>query len=144
MNQIIEKLLKEIMSFANTRKVKDTDIYIKKAQEKMGSKTFYVRSHKLLRWIDPKGHFPFTNKKKYEIFDREVMEQEDFEQVYSEYIMLFEYVPELSEIFELKEEHVEFSVSLSKNDIQDIYQFVKDTYIIDPRRTSLYRKPDTN
>lgn len=132
------------MSFANTRKVKDTDIYIKKAQEKMGSRTFYIRSSDLLSWIDPRDHYPFTNKDRYEIFDKEFMKQEIFEKIYNQFKMLFEYVPELNEIFELKEEHVEFNASLSKSDIQDIYQFVKDTYIIDPRRTSLYRRPNTN
>jgi hypothetical protein len=138
---LIEKLLQEIMSFANTRKVKDTDIYIKKAQEKMGSRTFYIRSSDLLGWIDPRDHYSFTNKEQYEIFDKEFMKQENFEKIYSQFKMLFEYVPELNEIFELKEEHVVFNASLSKSDIQDIYQFVKDTYVIDPRRTSLYRRP---
>lgn len=144
MNQIIKKLLQEIMSFANTRKVKDTDIYINRAQEKMGSRKFYIRSSDLLSWIDPRDHYSFTNKGRYEIFDKEVMERENFEKAYSEFKMLFEYLPELNELFELKEEHIEFNSSLSKKDIQDIYQFVKDTYVIDPRRTSLYRRPNTN
>lgn len=70
------------------------------------------------------------------------MDSEDFEEVYNEFKNLFKYLPELKEIFVLKEKHIEFNPSLSKNDIQEIYEFVKTNYIINPKRITRYKRPE--
>ena len=69
MNKITKKLLLEIMSYANIRKITKSDIYIRKAQENLGDVNFYVRSSDLLTWIDPRDHFSFTDLEKYVIYE---------------------------------------------------------------------------
>ncbi|WP_066433775.1 hypothetical protein [Chryseobacterium sp. CCH4-E10] len=140
MNTVTQKLLLEIMSYANTRKIENSDIYIKKAQEKLGGVNFYIRSQNLLSWIDPRDRFAFADLEKYVIYE-DFMDPEDFEEVYGEFENLFKYLPELNEIFVLKEKHIEFSPSLSKSDIQEIYHFVETNYFIDPRRITRYIIP---
>jgi len=61
------------------------------------------------------------------------MEHEDFEEVYSEFKQLFENFSELKALFVLKEQHIEFNPSLKREDIQEVYDFVKTNYNVPPR-----------
>lgn len=141
MNTVSKKILLEIMSFLNTRKFKKEDIYVKKAYEKLGNEIVFSRLQNLLSWIDPRDHFANTSLDKYILYE-DFMEPEFYKkEVYEEFEKLFKYLPELKEIFLLKEKHIEFNPNLSKNDIQEIYHFVETNYIIDPRRITRYIRP---
>jgi hypothetical protein len=140
MNAVTKKLLLEIISFLNTRKFKKEDKYVKKAYEKIGDDIVKSRTEDLLSWINPKNHFLYNSLDMMIIYE-EHMSRAVFEEVYGEFKLLFEHIPELKEIFVLKEEHVEFKSSLSKKDIQEIYDFVETNYIIDPRRITRYIRP---
>lgn len=142
MNAIIKKLLLEMISFSNTKKFKKDDSYIKSAYEKIGNEITISRIQNLLSWLNPRHHFSDTNLEKYILYE-DFMDAEFYkEEVYKEFYLLFKYLPELKQIFELKEKHIEFNSSLKKNDIQEIYNFVETNYIIDPRRTTRYIKPE--
>ncbi|GEM_PF-6536137 len=140
MDSIIKKLLLEIMYYSNNRKIQKSDVFIQKAQQNLGDINFYIRSENLLNWIDPKNHFAETDLEKYLIYE-DFMDIEDFKEIYNEYDLLFKHLPELSRIFKLKEKHIEFNPNLSKEDINEIYQFVKTNYSINPARVTRYIKP---
>ncbi|WP_159265064.1 hypothetical protein [Tenacibaculum maritimum] len=72
------------------------------------------------------------------------MSYDTFKEVYEEYKLLFEHLPEVKEIYALKEKHIEFNPSLSKNDILNLYQFVEENYVINPNHMSRYIKPQRN
>lgn len=141
MNTVIKKVLLELMSYSNTRQLRESDIYIKKAQEKLGDESFQIRAENLLSWIDPRRNsFTFTSLEKYEIYE-DFMEAEVIDTITEEYAVLFKLLPELNEIFEFKGLYIAFNSSLSKSDIQEIYDFVKTNYIINPSRISFYIRP---
>ncbi|WP_407267662.1 hypothetical protein [Tenacibaculum maritimum] len=48
MNPIIKKILLEMMSYSNTRKFTEEDIYIKRAFEKLGSDIIITRAKNIL------------------------------------------------------------------------------------------------
>lgn len=142
MKAIIKKLLLEMISFSNTKKLKKDDSYIKAAYEKIGSEIIISRIQNLLSWLNPRHHFSDTNLEKYILYEY-FMDAEFYkEEVYKEFYLLFKYLPELKQMFELKEKHIEFNSSLKKNDIQEIYNFVETNYIIDPRRITRYIRPE--
>lgn len=138
MNSITKKLLSEILSFTYTRKFKDDDIYVKKAYEKLGNDIVLHRLLDLKGWIDPVHHIKDTNLEKYVYYDDEFMTEDVIKEIYNEFILLFKYLPELKEVFVLKEKHIEFNPKLSKNDIKKMYQFVKDFYKENPRNATFY------
>ena len=140
MNKVTKKLLLEIMSYANLRKIAKSDIYIRKAQEKLGDINFYVRSSDLLSWIDPRDHFSFSNLEKYEIYE-EFMTEETITEITEQFSLLFKYIPELNEIFVFENKAIKFNTSLNNTDIKEIYDFVKTNYIINPLRVSRYIRP---
>lgn len=141
MNEISKKLLLEIMSYLNTRKFKENDKYVIKAFEKLGDNLVFTRTSNLLSWLNSQHHLSDTNLEVYNVHE-DFMDSEDFEEVYNEFKNLFKYLPELKEIFVLKEKHIEFNPSLSKNDIQEIYEFVKTNYIINLKRITRYKRPE--
>lgn len=141
MNEISKKLLLEIMSYLNTRKFEENDKYVRRAFEKLGDNVVFTRTRNLLSWLNPQHHLSDTNLEVYNVHE-DFMDSEDSEEVYNEFENLFKYLPELKEIFVLKEKHIEFNPSLSKNDIQEIYDFVKTNYIINPKRITRYKSPE--
>ena len=66
------------------------------------------------------------------------MNPEDFEEVYGEFSLLFEHIPTLSEVFALKEQHIEFNPSLTEYDIQEIYEYVRVSKVIHPENVTRY------
>jgi hypothetical protein len=137
MNTVIKKLLLEIMSFKNTRKFEEGDIYVKKAFKKLGEDILVSRLGELLHWINPRFHFSFTDLEKYVIYE-DFMEQDVIKEISDEFALVFKHLPELNEIFVFKELQVQFNPSLNKSDIQEIYDFVKTNYVINPKHTSRY------
>jgi len=119
----IEKLLSEMISFKENRECKETDTCIKKAFEKIGKEILFFRISNLLYWIDPKFHHSDTDLKKYLLYE-DFMDLEDFEELHGKFTLVFKHIPELSEIFALKEQHIEFNRSLTESDIQEIYEYV--------------------
>ncbi|MDH7913767.1 hypothetical protein [Winogradskyella sp. SYSU M77433] len=122
MNSNIERLLSDMISYYDHTKNTEEDNFLLKAQNKLGRKKMFSRTLSLFGWINPINHnLPDFNPDKYDIFDKEVMDSEDFKEVYEGFEFVFKNIPEMKELFVLKEEHVEFNPSLSKSDIQDIY-----------------------
>ena len=141
MNPIIKKLLLEMMSYSNTRKFTEDDIYIKKAYEKLGNEIIITRAKNLLlSYLGPRREYVYSNLEELEIHE-EHMSYATFKEVYEEYKLLFEHLPELKEIYVLKEKHVEFNPSLTKSDIQELYKFVEDNYVINPKHMTRYIRP---
>lgn len=140
MNTITKKLLLEIISFLNTKEIKEDDIYLKKAYEKVNKKILLSRLGELLLWIDPKHHFSITNLEKYIIYE-DFMDQQTIEEITGEYLLVFKYLPELKKIFVFENKYIKFNSSLNKNDIQEIYHFVEKNYIINPKYTTRYIRP---
>ncbi|CAA0174396.1 hypothetical protein [Tenacibaculum maritimum] len=144
MNPIIKKILLEMMSYSNTRKFTEEDIYIKRAFEKLGSDIIITRAKNiLLSFLGPRRKYIYSNLEKLEIHEKH-MSYDTFKEVYEEYKLLFEHLPEVKEIYALKEKHIEFNPSLSKNDILNLYQFVEENYVINPNHMSRYIKPQRN
>lgn len=137
MKPLIEKLLSEMIYFADKRKCKETDIYLKKAYEKLDKILLFSRVRNLLSWIDPKFHVSQTDLKKYLLYE-DFMDPEDFEEVYAEFSLLFEYIPALKEIFALKEQHIEFNEFLTEDDIQEIYEYIRINKVIRPENVTRY------
>jgi hypothetical protein len=141
MNIKIEKLLTDMVIYFDYRVNVEPSNYVKKAENKIGRIKTATRLLSLFSWVDPRDYpIPNNNQEKYEIYDEEVMEQEDFEEVYSEFKQLFENFPELTELFALKERHVEFNPSLTKEDIQEVYDFVKTNNNVPPRDYQFRRR----
>lgn len=140
MNTVIKQLLSEIISFIDTSKVPKNSKYIKKAAAKVDEDILEERLSDLLDWLDPKQHFSSTDLQSYS-FTEDFMDKEDIEEIKSEYALVFKNLPELNEIFSLKELHVEFKPGLPENDIQEIYEFVKKNNVIDPKDVTRYIKP---
>ncbi|MGG8496201.1 hypothetical protein ACQY1Q_07270 [Tenacibaculum sp. TC6] len=134
-----------MMSYSNIREFTEDDIYIKKAHEKLGGDIIITRAKNLLlNFLDSRYHrFEFSNLEKLEIHE-EHMSYTTFKEVYEEYKLLFEHLPEIKEIYVLKEKHIEFNPSLNKNDIQELYQFVEENYVINPLNMSRYIRPQKN
>ena len=142
MNPIIKKLLLEMMSYSNTRKFTEDDIYIKKAYEKLGNEIIITRAKNLLlSYLGPRREYVYSNLEELEIHE-EHMSYATFKEVYEEYKLLFEHLPELKEIYVLKEKHVEFNPSLTKSDRQELYKFVEDNYVINPKHMTRYIRPN--
>jgi hypothetical protein len=141
MNIATKKLLLEILSFLRTNEVKESDIYIKKPLDKLRNDLFRTRSYDLIGWIDPVHHLKNTDLEKYVYYDDESMTEDIIQNIYNEFVLLFKYLPELKEIFVLKEKYIEFNPSLSKNDIKEIYQLVLDFYKVHPRKATFLKKP---
>jgi hypothetical protein len=137
MKTIIKKILLETMSYLNTGKFNDNDIYLKKAYEETGREILITRLGRLFSWLDPRDHLAFENLQRYIIY-KDYMEPEDFSEVYQEFLILFKVLPELTEIFVLKEQHVEFNASLTAADIQEMYDFVETNYVINPLHKTRY------
>ncbi|WP_430411188.1 hypothetical protein [Kordia sp.] len=137
MNSKIETLLQEMITYKANRKSTETDIYIKKAFEKIEEEILYVSILNLLNWIDPKFHTPGINLEKYLLYE-DFMDPEDFEEIHKEFKLLFKYIPELKEIFALKEKYIEFNTSLTKGDIQEIYEYVNVNKIVNPESITRY------
>ncbi len=143
MDSNIEKLLSDMITYFDSTKTNKEDNILLKAEEQLGRKNMFSRTLALYSWINPRNHnLPDYNPNKYEIFDKEVMDRGDFEEVYKEFKFIFKNIPELKWVFILKEVHVEFKPSLSKNDIQDIYKFIKENYIYELRSFQLKRNPE--
>ena len=140
MNTISKKLMLEIMSFLNSRDFKEDDIYVKKASQRIKSEVLVSRLSELLDWINPRFHFSFTNLDRYD-FSEDFMDQETINEIAEEYNLLFKNLPELNEIFILKKLHIEFNPSLTKSDIQELYKFVEDNYVINPKHMTRYIRP---
>lgn len=140
MNTITKKLLLEIISFLNTKEIKESNIYLRKAYEKVNKKVLLSRLGELLIWIDPKHHFSITNLEKHSIYE-DFMDQQTIEEIAEEYLLVFKYLPELKNIFIFENKNVKFNSSLDRNDIQEIYHFVETNYIINPKYTTRYIRP---
>lgn len=144
MKPIIKKILLEMMSYSNTREFAEGDIYIKKAHEKLGDEIIISRAKNiLLSFLGPRRKYIYSNLEKIEIHE-EHMSYSTFKEVYEEYKLLFEHLPEIKEIYVLKEKHIEFNPSLNRNDIQELYQFVEENYVINPLNMSRYIRPQKN
>jgi len=137
MDSKIQKLLSEMISFKENRACKETDIYINTACEKLDKIMLFIRVRNLLGWIDPKFHLSNTDLKKHLLYE-DFMNPEDFEEVYGEFSLLFEHIPTLSEVFALKEQHIEFNPSLTEYDIQEIYEYVRVSKVIHPENVTRY------
>lgn len=139
MNTITKKLLLEIIAFLNTKEIKEGDIYLKKAYEKVNKRVLLSRLGELLLWID-QNIISITNLEKYVIYE-DFMDQQTIEEITGEYLLVFKYFPELKKIFVFEDKHIKFNSSLDKNDIQEIYHFVEKNYIINPKYTTRYIRP---
>lgn len=129
MDSKIKKLLMDMIDNFDYRVVEKPDNCLLRAKQKLERTIVNSRTLALFGWIDPREHnLPDYNPEKYELFDKEFMDQENFENVSREFKLVFEHIPELNNLFELKEEHVEFNSALSKNDIQEVYDFIKTNY----------------
>ncbi|WP_298417520.1 hypothetical protein [uncultured Kordia sp.] len=125
----IQKLLTDMIDNFDYRVVAKPDNSLIRAKKEIEISVVNSRVVALFGWIDPREHnLPDFNPNKYVIYERDFMSQEVFEEVSGEFKLVFEKIPELNYIFKLKEEHVEFNSSLSKNDIEEIYEFVKTNY----------------
>jgi len=140
MNKVTEKLLLEIMNFRNNREFKKEDIYINKINGKIDELNIYTRLGELLTWIDPRDHFSFTDLEKYVIYE-DFMTEETIKEITEQFSLLFKYIPELNEIFVFEDRVIKFNPSLNKADIQEIYNFVKTNYVINPSHISRYIRP---
>jgi hypothetical protein len=140
MKPIIKKLLLETMSYLNTGKFNDDDLYLKRAFDKTGGRILITRLGGLFSWLEPRRHFAFENFERYIIYE-DFMDSEDFSYSYGQYEILFKSLPELAEIFELKEQHIEFNASLNTADIQEIYDFVETNYVMNPKHKTYYIRP---
>lgn len=142
MNTLTKKLILEILTFLDTRKFNDGDIYVKKACNKLENEIVLDRLLDLSTLIDPVRHNKDRGLGKYVYYDDEFMSEDVIQNIYNEFVLLFKYLPELKEIFILKERHIEFNSNLSKSDIQEIYQFVLDYYEANPRKFNhIFKKP---
>lgn len=131
MDSKIQRLLTDMIDNFDYRVVEKSDNCLIRAQKEIGISVANSRALNLFGWINPRNHnLPDFNPNKYVIYEREFMSEEVFEKVSGEFKLVFETIPELNYLFKLKEEHVEFNSSLSKSDIEEIYEFVKTNYNI--------------
>jgi hypothetical protein len=125
----IQKLLTDMIDNFDYRVVEKSDNCLIRAQKEIGISVANSRVLNLFGWINPRNHnLPDFNPNKYVIYERDFMSKEGFERASREFKLVFETIPELNYLFKLKEEHVEFNSSLSKSDIEEIYEFVKTNY----------------
>jgi hypothetical protein len=129
MDSKIQKLLTDMIDNFDYRAVRKPDNCLIKAKKEIGISVVNSRVVALFGWIDPREHnLPDFNPNKYVIYERDFMSKEGFERASGEFKLVFETIPELNYLFSLKEEHVEFNSSLSKSDIEEIYEFIKTNY----------------
>ncbi len=141
MNPITKKLVLEMLSYSYSREIQQADVYIKEAHEKLGEIDFNIINNNLIGWINPRDHLSYTDLENYPLYE-DFMDPEDFEYIYSKFRLFFKYIPELHHLFVLKDQHIEFAPNLSKSDIQEIYKFVEDNYVLNPKHFRRYHKPD--
>lgn len=139
MKPVIEKLLSDMIHLDNNRKLSETDENITSAYENLGDEITFTRIRNLLSWIDPKFHVSTTDLEKY-LINEDFMDHETFLEVYDEFKSLFDHILVFDELFELKEEHIEFNPKLSKTEIEEIREYVKENNIIKYR--SRHYRPD--
>ncbi len=142
MNTKIKKLLTDMIAYHDYRITVESDNCVKKVEHKIGRKIVFSRTGNLLGWLNPRSYSFSLEQEKYKIYDKEVMEQEDFEKAYSEFELLFKNFSELKELFVLKKQDVEFNDFLSKKEIQEIHEFVKINYNVPPVNFQYRRKTE--
>ena len=124
MKPIIKKIVQEMLDYVEQVEFKETDLYIKRADEKMGGfPGVGSRISEITRWMDPYyGKILKFNIQELNLY----LEGTDNEYVYNEFVKLFNIVPELNEFLMLKESTIVYSESLSEDEISEIRQYVFD------------------
>lgn len=133
MKPIIKKVVDELMNYNatfNFNEAKKNQSIFKVIHEKYGYNYIVSSLQDLLDWIDPFYHKPHylqdgTTLNQLELFS-DLMDSEDKEEVYEEFKNIFKYCPELNELFILKSSCIRFNLSLSPEDIQEIYDYVSE------------------
>ncbi|MCT4664209.1 MAG: hypothetical protein N4A45_03120 [Flavobacteriales bacterium] len=135
MKPVIKQLLSDMIYFDDKRECSETDKYIKNAYDNLGYEITFTRIRNLLSWLNPK--ILTDDVEKYLIYE-DFMEPEIFMEVYAEFKSLLDHIPVFKELFQLKEKHIEFNSSLTKDDIQEIKTYVGENSVLYQRR---YYKP---
>ena len=120
MEAIIKKILVELTLKSNTEQ-KDRLFY--KAKESLDQVTFVSLTNLLMQWHKKiKRGFPFAQYQNDHLQLTELMQ--------AKYKILFENCPELSELYELKNDKIYFNSSLTDQEKQEVLDYVDENYKI--------------
>jgi len=129
-NEIVKDLIVEMIHYKNRKLFFFYNKYLIKAHDSLGMVNITPQLGQLIKWIDPLYHSDKTDPDKLKLYT-EYMDEEEIKARCDTYVKLFNKVPEFYALFRLEKEHIEFNSELSKNDIIEVYCFVRE--INEPR-----------
>jgi len=132
MTERLKTILLDMCIYFQYETTPEDDNFLLKAEKKLGRLNIFPRCLSLFAWINPLHHDSDFNPNKLVIYE-EFMDKEVFEEVYEEYKFIFKEIPELNELFELREEDVIFNKTLTKETISEIYKYIDENYSYVPR-----------